>query len=82
MNTRLGMRVFWPLRPWGWVRLFLPRRRYFHSFSSGLAHGGRLRGEGKPEIVHDRGPQFLAHEWVAFVGVAGMTDVRTMAHHS
>lgn len=41
----------------------------------------RLRAEGEPEIVHDRGPQFLAHEWVAFVGASGMTDVRTMAYH-
>lgn len=42
---------------------------------------GRLRSEGEPEIVHDRGPQFLAHEWAAFVGASGMTDVRTMAYH-
>lgn len=42
---------------------------------------GRWRVPGEPEIVHDRGPQFRAREWRAFVGLAGMTDVATMPHH-
>lgn len=42
---------------------------------------GYVRFAGEPEIVHDRGPQFLAREWRAFVQSAGMTDVATMAYH-
>ena len=42
---------------------------------------GRPRLAGEPEIVHDRGPQFVAHEWRRFVQSAGMTDVPTMTHH-
>ena len=42
---------------------------------------GRLRLPREPEIVHDRGPQFRAREWRAFVQSAGMTDVATLPHH-
>ena len=42
---------------------------------------GRERRPGEPEIVHDNGPQFLGREWLQLVQQAGMTDVRTLAHH-
>ena len=37
--------------------------------------------QGEPEIVHDGGPQFISHEWRAFVQALGMTDVRTHPYH-
>jgi putative transposase len=42
---------------------------------------GRTRIDGEPEIVHDRGSQFLSREWREFVRGAEMTDVSTMVHH-
>jgi len=36
---------------------------------------------GEPEIVHDRGPQFVSHEWRVFVQGAQVSDVPTRAHH-
>jgi putative transposase len=42
---------------------------------------GRTRIDSEPEIVHDRGSQFLSREWREFVRGAEMTDVSTMAHH-
>lgn len=42
-------------------------------------HGRKCIGE--PEIVHDRGPQFVGHEWRAFVRNAEVGDIPTRAHH-
>ncbi len=42
---------------------------------------GHTRQTGEPEIVHDRGPQFIGHEWTQFVHAVGMTDVRTHPYH-
>jgi transposase InsO family protein len=36
---------------------------------------------GEPEIVHDRGPQFVGHEWRVFVRNAEVGDISTRAHH-
>jgi putative transposase len=36
---------------------------------------------GAPEIVHDRGPQFVGHEWRVFVRNAEVGDIPTRAHH-
>jgi len=36
---------------------------------------------GEPEIVHDRGPQFVGHEWRIFVRNAEVGDIPTRAHH-
>lgn len=36
---------------------------------------------GEPEIVHDRGPQFVGHEWRVFVRNAEVGDIPTRAHH-
>ena len=36
---------------------------------------------GEPEIVHDRGPQFVGHEWREFVRNAEVEDIPTRAHH-
>lgn len=41
---------------------------------------GRKR-VGEPEIVHDRGPQFVGHEWRLFVRNAEVGDIPTRAHH-
>ena len=41
----------------------------------------RPRRPGEPEIVHDRGPQFVSHEWRVFVQGAQVTDIPTHAHH-
>lgn len=42
---------------------------------------GRERQPGKPEIVHDGGPQFIGHEWAQFIQAVEMTDVRTHPYH-
>ena len=39
------------------------------------------RQVGEPEIVHDRGPQFVGHEWRVFVRNAEVGDIPTRAHH-
>lgn len=36
---------------------------------------------GEPEIVHDRGPQFVGHEWRVFIRNAEVGDIPTRAHH-
>jgi len=36
---------------------------------------------GEPEIVHDRGPQFVGHEWRIFIRNAEVGDIPTRAHH-
>lgn len=36
---------------------------------------------GEPEIVHDRGPQFVGQEWRVFVRNAEVGDIPTRAHH-
>jgi transposase InsO family protein len=36
---------------------------------------------GEPEIVHDRGPQFVGHEWRVFVRNAEVGDIPTRVHH-
>jgi transposase InsO family protein len=41
-----------------------------------------LRLPGEPEIVHNRGSQFVSREWRVFVQASGMTDVPTRGHHS
>lgn len=42
-------------------------------------NGRKLIGE--PEIVHDRGPQFVGHEWRVFIRNAEVGDIPTRAHH-
>ncbi len=39
------------------------------------------RRSGEPEIVHDRGGQFIGAEWATLVRATEMTDVRARAHH-
>lgn len=41
----------------------------------------RSRPPGRPEIVHDGGPQFIGHEWAQFIQATGATDVRTHPYH-
>lgn len=36
---------------------------------------------GYPEIVHDRGPQFVSHEWRVFIRNAEVGDIPTRARH-
>jgi transposase InsO family protein len=42
---------------------------------------GRTRRPGEPAIVHDHGPQYVSHEWIAFLRAAGATDVPIRPHH-
>ncbi len=41
----------------------------------------RPRLSAEPQIVHDGGPQFISHDWRAFVQATGMHDVRTHPYH-
>ena len=51
------------------------QRRQFTA-ERAMLQGLRGQKRGRKKI-----PLLLAHEWVAFVGASGMTDVRTMAYH-
>lgn len=37
--------------------------------------------EGKPRIISDNGPQFIARDFKEFIGISGMTHVRTSPYY-
>jgi transposase InsO family protein len=90
MSVRIRGRWFWPidvldaysryLVSWE-ILLYAKADAVTLAVQRALETLDHPRLPGEPEIVHDRGSQFVSREWRVFVQASGMTDVRTRGHH-